>query len=133
MLGPEGIHLLKGKLKSIVEEMQGEISSSSNFLNTLSNLLMSMTEQQVIDLFRDRLEFVQGEFAEAKNKICDLEREQSQSNSSLRLAAERLGHAGKYTSLQQKLSFHNECISQVINWMHWQHNSRNNKRNPSKS
>ncbi|KAL5488097.1 hypothetical protein ACEPAI_6205 [Sanghuangporus weigelae] len=65
--------------KSILGELQTEMSN----------------KQQVIDMFRDRLELVQGDLAEAKNRIMELEGIQVQNSGSLQSSSQQLGDSGK--------------------------------------
>ncbi|KAL5527343.1 hypothetical protein ACEPAG_6134 [Sanghuangporus baumii] len=65
--------------KSILSELQTEMSN----------------KQQVIDMFRDRLELVQGDLAEAKNRIMELEGIQLQNSGTLRSSSQQLGDSGR--------------------------------------
>ena len=49
----------------------------------------------MIDLLRDKLEFVQGEYAEAKNRVTVLEKMQLDGNHALRMTSQKLVDAGK--------------------------------------
>lgn len=59
-----------------------------------SRLLIFSSEQQVIDLLRDKLEFHQGEFAGARNRVAEIEKMQRDDINALRATSDRLMDAG---------------------------------------
>ncbi|KAH8113252.1 hypothetical protein DFH11DRAFT_328565 [Phellopilus nigrolimitatus] len=78
LVGEDGVYAPTQGWKAVLSEVQFDVSN----------------KQQVIDMFRDRLEYTQGELADAKNRIAELEMLQSQDNNVLRLSSKKLVDAG---------------------------------------
>ncbi|KAL5508296.1 hypothetical protein ACEPAH_5915 [Sanghuangporus vaninii] len=79
LVDQNGVYAPTQVWKSILGELQTEMSN----------------KQQVIDMFRDRLELAQGDLAEAKNRIMELEGIQVQNSRSLQSSSLQVGDSGK--------------------------------------
>ncbi|PAV20847.1 hypothetical protein PNOK_0347400 [Pyrrhoderma noxium] len=97
------------QIKTMIGE-DGSFTPTFSWKNVLNEIRSDMaSKQQVIDLFRDRIEYTQGELMDSRNRISELECIQTQSNSDLKASAEKLLNAeeslnkiSELTRLQQQ-------------------------------
>ncbi|KAI5124928.1 hypothetical protein M0805_007355 [Coniferiporia weirii] len=96
------IENMKITLKEYAKRLETSVGDDGTYIPTHGwrNILDELRQdasnkQQVIDMFRDRLEFSQGELVVAKHRAAELENMQSQNNFSLEVSSEKMAVASE--------------------------------------
>ncbi|EJD01109.1 uncharacterized protein FOMMEDRAFT_169293 [Fomitiporia mediterranea MF3/22] len=103
---------LKEEIQKSVDQLEASIGEDGSYVPTqgwksvLNELQAEMTnKQQIIDIFRDRLECAQGDLAEAKNRVAELEGLHTQHSNALHSMSEKLSDTGDEVDQQENASF----------------------------